>query len=111
MRPRDLFVRCLAERRDGVWLAFCLDFDLAVQGDSLKDVQQKLHHQIGEYLYDALAGQDRAHAEMLLNRRAPSSLYVKWHLYRLLGQLHFATQQVKAFFEVSPLKPDCPKIA
>lgn len=111
MQPVELFVRCLAERHDGVWQAFCLDFDLAVQGDSLKDVKQKLHAQIAEYVYDALAGEDQRYARHLLRRTAPWHMYLKWHFYHMLGKLRLAKRRFTTFDEISPLRPICPNAA
>ena len=37
MEMRKL-LRCYAERHHGQWEAFCLDFDIAVQGSSFEEV-------------------------------------------------------------------------
>lgn len=43
-------VHCYAEGRPGQWEAFCLEFDLAVQGSSCEDVMSKLRDQIELYV-------------------------------------------------------------
>ncbi len=48
MRPR--IIKCYAEGRPGKWEAFCLDFDLVVQGSSFQDVYEKLDEQVALYL-------------------------------------------------------------
>lgn len=92
MKAPDLILRCLAEKiDDGSWQAFCLDLDLAVQGDSFVDVEQKLESLIDSWLEDALVGEDREHAYELLNRKAPVKWWLKYYyalvLYKL-GRLH-----------------------
>lgn len=71
-------VRCYAEFKDGHWQAFCLDFTLAVQGDSLQEVKDKLNRQVVSYVRDALTI-DAEHAEELFARRAPMTWYAKFH--------------------------------
>ena len=44
------YLRCYAEGRPGHWEAFCLDFDLAVQGESLPEVIRVLNTAISLYL-------------------------------------------------------------
>ena len=67
MRPR--IIRCYAEGRPGKWEAFCLDFDLAVQGSSFQDVYDKLDEQVALYL-DSVKDLPAADQLRLLNRRA-----------------------------------------
>lgn len=43
-------VHCFAEGNGASWEAFCLDFDLAVQGRSFEDVYAKLNDQIALYI-------------------------------------------------------------
>lgn len=71
MHPEQLVVRCYAVKEQGSWVAVCVDFSLAAQGDSFDEVKQKLDLQIREYVYDALAGEDHEHAGYLLSRKAP----------------------------------------
>lgn len=67
---RPQAVLCYAEGAGGRWEAFCLTFDLAVQGESFEDVYRKLNEQIALYAEGvaAMAPQDR---KRLWNRRAP----------------------------------------
>ena len=78
--------RCLVYRRNGQWLAFCLDFDLAVQGQTLDEVKGTLSLQVQEYVFDALAGEDRAHAGQLLTRRAPWFMWARYYWYRIFAR-------------------------
>lgn len=92
MKAPDLVLRCFAEKVDeDVWQAFCLDLNLAVQGESFADVEQKLESLIDSWLEDALLGEDRKHAYELLNRRAPAKWWVKYYYafaLSKLGRLH-----------------------
>ncbi len=69
---------CYAEKKGGYWQAFCLNFDLAAQGDSLADVRQRIEAQIDDYVREALV-EDREHAEYLLSRRAPLRMWLKYY--------------------------------
>lgn len=53
----------------GYWAAYCLDFTLYAVADTAQEAQRKLLMLVNEYLDDAVA--DPAHADQLLNRRAP----------------------------------------
>jgi len=78
MLPRQRLVRCYAKRDCDLWVAFCLDFALAAQADTLDEAKRKLDGQIREYVHDALNGADRAHAGALLTRRAPLSFWLEY---------------------------------
>ncbi|WP_083908645.1 hypothetical protein [Thioalkalivibrio thiocyanodenitrificans] len=100
MQPKQLVVRCFAESRHGVWQAFCIDLNLAVQGESQREVIDKLGDMIVDYLIDALEGEDEKFAEQLLDRPAPLSLRLRYHWYafiqrctRLHSDLHGAFQK------------------
>ncbi|MBE7422241.1 MAG: DUF1902 domain-containing protein [Zoogloeaceae bacterium] len=106
MKPRQLFLRCFADVRDGQWQAFCLDLDLAAQGDSFKEVKSKLEGMVSEYVYDALAGEDQTHAQQLLCRRAPAYLWARYYWYKfLIRSLHIRNSMHKIFKERVPLVP------
>ena len=60
----------LVHGRDGAWEALCVDFDIAVQGDSLQDVQHLLNDAVAFYIQDAHREQESV-KHKLLNRRAP----------------------------------------
>jgi len=68
--PESGIALCYAEAVGNRWAAYCLTFDLAVEGNSLSDVRSKLSDQIELYLATVrelpLADQKR-----LVKRRAP----------------------------------------
>ncbi|MDQ3288019.1 MAG: DUF1902 domain-containing protein [Pseudomonadota bacterium] len=76
-------VRCYAELVDDQWQAFCVDFTLAAQADTLEEAKQKLHAQIADYVSDACTV-DAEHLEALLNRRAPIGYVAKFYWCSLL---------------------------
>ena len=109
MKPVELIIRCYAESKRGVWQAFCLNFDLAVQGDSLEEVQEKMKAMVNDYVYDALAddGADRDFASQLLTRRAPVSVHLKYYRVVLSCRLSNIKKDLcrKVFDTVMPLSP------
>lgn len=69
-------VRGYAEERDGRWEAICLDYDLAVQGESLPEAIDLLEKAVADYhrYVESLPETER---ESFLRRRAPL-----WHWLR-----------------------------
>ncbi len=80
MRNSQWVLRCYAEREaPGVWVAMCLDFDLAAQGETLDEARNHLDAMINDYVEDAFTGEDRDHAASLLNRRAPWRYWLRFY--------------------------------
>jgi hypothetical protein len=108
--PIQLFVRCVAERRENYWQAFSIEFGLAVQGDTLPDVKHRLELMINSYVFDALVGEDREHARELLNRKATFGVYAKYYFARFLSRIARVvgiSRNRVSFSETLPLKPVC----
>jgi len=110
MEPRQLILRCYGEQKGSVWQAFCIDLNLAVQGNSFVEVRSKLHQQIASYLYDALEGPDKKYAAQLLSRKAPISFRAKYYFYKMVCNFHQAKKEAKngichIFNEIMPLTP------
>ncbi len=63
-------ILCYAERSGNEWEAFCVDFDLAVQGTSFREVQTKLHDQIHLFL-ETVEELPESERRKLLGRRMP----------------------------------------
>jgi hypothetical protein len=63
-------LRCYAERHEGRWEAFCVDFDIAVQGSTFEEVYRTLKVSVTDYIerLNELPARDR---QRLLRRRAP----------------------------------------
>lgn len=66
---------CFAEGKEGDWDAFCVDFDIAVQGRTFEEVYELLNQSIADYI-EAAFREDEVTRKRLLNRRAP--LLVRW---------------------------------
>ena len=107
MNPKTLLLRCYArEETDGQWSDVCLDLCLAAQGDSFEEARKKLEEQIAEYVYDAVAGEDREYAADLLSRKAPLSQWLEYYWYKLINRLtHRKDGPHKPFDETLPLIP------
>lgn len=108
MKPRDLMLRGLAQRNGDVWVAICLEFDLAAQGDTLEEAKERLIAQTVSYLKDALLGQDRQHAHYLLHRRAPWHIFAKWYFCRAISKIDHVWRGAKAFCTAMPMQPGIP---
>jgi hypothetical protein len=63
-------LRCYVEHRGDDWEAVCLDYDIAVQGHSLSEIQEKLARALGSYV-DYANSLPAAERNRLLNRRVP----------------------------------------
>lgn len=86
MKPTQLLLRCYAEKVGDQWQAFCLDLSFAAQAGTFAEVKDKLDAMVFEYVFDALAGEDRDYAEQLLIRRAPPCNWLKYYWYCVLSR-------------------------
>lgn len=103
MTPKQLIIKCYAQQEGECWVALCLDFNLAAQGDNFDEVKSKLEAMIAEYVYDALAGEDKLYASQLLSRRAPLTSWLKYYIIRFkVALLH---NSARVFDETMPLIP------
>lgn len=106
MNPKQTILRCYAEKKDNIWQAFCIDLNLAVQGETRDEVRTKLHQQIVSYLYDALEGEDKEYAAQLLNRKAPIGFRIKYAFYKILMNFYKAKDGINHIFnEIIPPNP------
>ncbi len=114
MKTTDLILRCYAKKEDDdLWVAVCLDLTLAAQAETFEEARKKLHEQISEYLFDALAGEDQDYAAAFLTRRAPAGEWVRYYsikarckLQHLIYRTHsILNGSVRLFKEAMPLRP------
>lgn len=68
---------CIAVEHSDGWEAFCLDFDLAVQGRSFDEVKRDLHQAIKMYVEAASAEPEPARSQLLC-REAPFFTRLMW---------------------------------
>ncbi len=80
MDATGLLIRIYGEKSGDQWSLINLEFSLAAQADTLEEAKSILASQIKEYVVDAVSGQDRPYAGVLLSRRAPAKYWVKWWL-------------------------------
>ncbi|MGR8932499.1 MAG: DUF1902 domain-containing protein [Gammaproteobacteria bacterium] len=101
MKAKELIIRCYAKKEEDVWVAVCLDFCLATQGDSFDEVKHKLEEQINDYVTEAL--QDKEYGVQLLNRKAPFSSWLEYYWIRVSNVIHRGSSVI--FDELMPLHP------
>ncbi len=70
-------VLCVASGHGSQWEAFCLDFDLAVQGESFEEVRRLLTDAIEMYVQTAEA-EPEPNRSRLLARKAPFLVRLMW---------------------------------
>lgn len=63
-------VLCFLRGHGAEWEALCLDFDIAVQGNSFDDVMSRMRDAVSTYIEDAHKEAPET-AQRLLRRRAP----------------------------------------
>ncbi len=86
----ELTLKCYAEGRPardgspGRWEAVCLDFDIAVQGESMSEVMESLEDAIRLYL-ETVAELPPEEHRAFLRRKAPLPMHLKffWHAFRI----------------------------
>lgn len=106
MNVRNLMLRCYANKHNDQWQAFCIDFNLAVQGNSFTEVKRKLAEQVSTYIYDALVGDDKEFAEQLLSRKAPLKQRLTYHAIKLAHHIGLWRNGLHRLFkEPVPLVP------
>lgn len=69
----------------GLWVALCLNFDLAAQGETFDEAKARLDAMIDAYVEEALSGADQDHADALLSRRAPWHHWLRYWAYVALA--------------------------
>lgn len=111
IRPPDMILRCFAQRERDQWVSVCVDLNLAAQADSFDESRRKLHEQIGWYVYDALAGDDKDCGENWLQRKAPLPLMVKYHLIACIVKMRSLRSSFRLFCDTLPLAPNIPATA
>jgi hypothetical protein len=68
-------VVCFAHGRPGDWEGICLDFDIAVQGESFDEVRRALQAAVSDYVSAAMDEEPETR-EKLLKRSTPLWQYL-----------------------------------
>ncbi len=76
MGKRDELL-CVFRGADTEWEAICLDFDIAVHGESLSQVRDLLIHAVDSYIVDA-SQEVEPNKSRLLSRRVPLHVRLLW---------------------------------
>lgn len=85
---KQVALRCFAKYSGGVWVAFCVDLNLAAQAETLVDARRKLHSQIDDYI-EELHGVHKQHAADLFPRRAPLRIMAWYFVARIVTGVSF----------------------
>lgn len=91
-------LRCMAYQQNGVYVAVCLDLSLAAQADTVTDAKIKLEEQIKDFIAEALS-EPRYAKDLLMNRKAPLSLWLKYWSIRILMRLSKKSSKASLFDE------------
>lgn len=79
-----MILRIYGEKQSGQWSLICLDFNLAVQADTLHEAKGKMHAVIKSYIRDAVeGGEDVEHSAYFFSRRAPLSFWIKYYIAKI----------------------------
>ena len=73
----ELVVHCMAEGTQGQWEAICLNFDIAVQGDTFEEVYHSLDEAVRSYL-ETVHTYPEDDKRRLLSRSVPLWLRLKF---------------------------------
>lgn len=99
MKATELVLHGYAEQVDArVWQAFCLDLNLAAQGETCQEAHQKLLSMVVSYLEDALLGEDQEHAAELLSRKAPLKFWLKYYWFALCFKVGRLQDSIRVLF-------------
>jgi predicted RNase H-like HicB family nuclease len=77
---------CVVRGRDREWEAFCLDFDLAVQGRSFEEAMSLLREAIHSYIETAMEEPEPVRRQ-LLTRSVPIRTMLMWRFRVALSAL------------------------
>ena len=78
MKKPEMFFRCYARKDGDVYVAVCIDLNLAFQGDTVEAARKGLDTLIHEYLQDAIE-HNREHLADLIDRPAPLNLRMRYY--------------------------------
>jgi len=97
----DRTVLCYVEGAGREWQGVCLDFDIAIQGESFEQVRELLGEAITSYVED-VSREDAETQRQLFNRRTPllTRLGFKWRFLSsaLMSQRH--SKDLRGSFEL-----------
>ena len=103
---KELIARCYIKKAGNLWVAVCIDFCLATQGESREEAKLKLEEQIVFYVEEAL--NDEVYGYQLLNRRSPISNFLVYYLIKAINAVKlthiFCKNTATVFSETMPIR-------
>ena len=82
--PSKLVLRCYGSRlASGRWYGICLNFNLAAEAETVKELKIKLHEMIESYVETVFDTNDSDSIPILFSRRAPLLDWSKYYALRL----------------------------
>lgn len=82
--------------RDDVYLAICLDYDLAARGSTMEEAYSKIEEQIKSYVQAAIQTDNGRHARYLLNQRAPLIFWFQFFMTKCFRSVASTFSQSEA---------------
>ncbi|WP_322528950.1 hypothetical protein R5R73_04745 [Salinicola sp. LHM] len=109
---REIHLRCMVQTEQGLFVAHCIDLNLAAQARSSEEAKAKLDEMIRSHFMavsEIAREGDMDSAMALLKRRSPLSIRAKWHVAHALGQIRASFRAVgKAWEENRPSPLNAP---
>ncbi len=108
--PNQLILRCYGYNNGKYWLGHCIDLDIAVQAANTTEMKNKMEEAIASFLEVVIDTDDKNSIPALLQRKAPLSAILKFHLISALMTVHSLRRKLLTFNEALPFQigPICP---
>jgi hypothetical protein len=100
--PIQLILRCYGYRSGKYLVGHCIDLDIAVQAENIAELRHKMELAVSSYLDTVLDTKDQSSIPKLLERQAPLSAKLKYHIISLLTAFHSLRRKVFTFNEALP---------
>ena len=84
MDSRHMLIKCYAERHDGLWVAVCINFNLAAQAETFEEAKDRLFAQIEDHIEEALSAPEPIRHQLLYERKAPLIDRLRYRLFGVL---------------------------
>lgn len=78
--PNKFVLKCYGHKTEkGNWFGMCLDFNLAIEADSIDELKLKMREVVTSYIDTVLDTKDRDSIAGLFGRKAPLSNWAKYY--------------------------------
>lgn len=82
-----MLIKCYAERHEDLWVAVCINFNLAAQAHTFEEAKDNLSAQIEDHIEEALSAPEPIRHQLLYGRKAPLVDRLRYHLFGVLARL------------------------